>query len=235
MEVEFFSAFDRAMAAETDRVVVITGEGRGFCVGASMTVLKRVRAGDPTLPKADDPARRRLCELAEAPKPVIAAVNGAAAGMGLALAMFCDVRIASSSAKLTTAFARRGLIAEHGLAWLLPRLVGAGAAADLLLSGRVLSGLEAADMGLVNQCVSPTEVLRVALDYAADLALHGCPASWAAMKRQLLVDPQLPLNEAFERSLELMTAAHAGPEFAEGVAAYLERRTPQFAPLRRAD
>jgi enoyl-CoA hydratase/carnithine racemase len=234
MEAEFFSAFDSAMSAESDRVVVITGAGRGFCGGASLALLERIRAGDPTLPKADDPERRRLCELAEAPKPVVAAVNGAAAGMGLALALFCDVRFASSAAKLTTAFARRGLIAEHGVAWILPRLVGAAAASDLLLSGRVVSGSEAATMGLVNRSIDPGDVLHAALDYAAELALHGCPASWAVIKRQLLSNSGLPLREAFQDSMGLMTAAHASPEFAEGIAAFLERRRPRFSPLRSA-
>jgi enoyl-CoA hydratase/carnithine racemase len=106
-----------------------------------------------------------------------------------------------------------------------------GAAVDLLLSGRVVSGSDAATMGMVNRSVDPEEVLDTTLAYAAELALHGCPASWAVIKRQLLTNPGLPLREAFQQSTGLMTAAHASPEFAEGIAAFLERRPPRFSSL----
>src|ERR1700722_15554851 len=145
LEARFFAALDAAAADPAIRVVVVTGAGRGFCAGASMRLL-----GDGDRSERPDRAtRRRLCELAEFPKPVIAAINGPAAGLGFALAVSCDIRFAAADAKLTTSFARLGLIAEHGVAWLLPRLVGGAAARDLLLSGRTVTGAEAASMGLV--------------------------------------------------------------------------------------
>jgi len=118
LEAALFAALDDAMSDPVARVVVITGAGSGFCAGASMDML-----GGAARPAAQV-RRRRLCELAEFPKPIIAAVNGAAAGLGIALALWCDVRICANDAKLTAAFSRLGLVAEHGTAWLLPRLVG---------------------------------------------------------------------------------------------------------------
>jgi len=132
LEESFFAALDSAAGDPEVRVVVVTGAGRGFCAGASMQLL----GGGDRSERPDRAQRRRLCELAEFPKPVIAAVNGPAAGLGFALAISCDIRFVAADAKLTTSFARLGLVAEHGVAWLLPRLVGGARARDLLLSGR---------------------------------------------------------------------------------------------------
>jgi enoyl-CoA hydratase/carnithine racemase len=216
LEESFFAALDSAAGDPEVRVVVVTGAGRGFCAGASMQLL-----GDGDRSERSDRAqRRRLCELAEFPKPVIAAVNGPAAGLGFALAMSCDIRFAAADAKLTTSFARLGLVAEHGVAWLLPRL-----------SGRTVTGAEAESMGLVNRAVPGPGTLAEALAYARMLVESGCPASWAAIKRQLLDADHLTLPEAYEQAADLMEPALLSADHREGVQAFRERRPPRFAPL----
>jgi enoyl-CoA hydratase/carnithine racemase len=228
LEESFFAALDSAAGDPAVRVVVVTGAGRGFCAGASMRLL-----GDGDRSNRPDRARRRrLCELAEFPKPVIAAVNGPAAGLGFALAVSCDIRFAAADAKLTTSFARLGLVAEHGVAWLLPRLVGSTRARDLLLSGRTVTGAEAESMGLVNRAVTaPGTAVAEALAYARMLVESGCPASWAAIKRQLLDADYLTLPEAYEQAADLMEPALVSADHREGVQAFRERRPPRFAPL----
>src|SRR4051794_23867159 len=142
MAAQFFDALDAAMLDEDVRVVVVTGAGKGFCAGASMNALNSIRA-NPSAGAGAATGQRTFIDIALAPKPVVAAINGAVAGVGLVLALFCDVRFTTPAAKFTTAFARRGLIAEYGISWILPRLVGMTRAADLLLSGRVITGDEA--------------------------------------------------------------------------------------------
>ena len=165
------------------------------------------------------------------PKPVIAAINGPCAGIGLVLAIMCDVRFADAHAKFTTAFARRGLVAEHGISWMLPRLIGPARALDLLLSGRVLLGAEAAQLGLVNRAVDGGAVLEEALAYARELARECSPASMAAMKRQVYADLERSLGESVQDANQLMGVSFTRPDFAEGVQSYMERRPPQFAGL----
>ena len=187
------------------RAIVVTGAGRGFCAGADMQGLATLAgAGNGDREGADGfsggapghaderPVRHPL----SIPKPVIAAINGPCAGIGLVLAIMCDVRFAAAEAKFTTAFARRGLVAEHGISWMLPRLVGPACALDLLLSGRVLLGAEAAQLGLVNRSVEGDTVLEETLAYARELARECSPASMAAMKRQVYADLERSLTDS---------------------------------------
>lgn len=153
------------------RAVVVTGAGRGFTAGADMAVL----LGDDPGGKRND--RRPQTYPLTIPKPIIAAIHGPCAGLGLVLALMCDLRFAAAGAKLTTAFARRGLVAEHGIAWLLPRLVGPARALDLLFSGRVLLAEEAAALGLVNGVVEPDQLLAEAMAYARELGAQCSPAA----------------------------------------------------------
>jgi len=146
-------------------------------------------------------------------------------------ALQCDVRFAASQAKFTTAFARRGLIAEYGVAWLLPRIIGQSAASDLLISGRVFDAAEALRLGLVNAVVDRDEVLDTAITYARDLAANVSPASMATIKEQLRRYQTVSLDEAVADSTELMRQSGEGPDFREGVDSYLEGRPPAFAPL----
>jgi enoyl-CoA hydratase/carnithine racemase len=146
-------------------------------------------------------------------------------------ALMCDLRFAAAGAKLTTAFARRGLVAEHGISWMLPRLVGPARALDLLLSGRVVLGAEAAELGLVNRVVEDDRVLEETLAYARTLATESSPSSMAQMKRQVYGDYERTLAESLERANQLMLLSFSGADFGEGVRSFLERRPPDFAPL----
>ena len=143
----------------------------------------------------------------------------------------CDIRFAADGAKLTTAFARRGLVAEHGISWILPRLVGPARALDLLLSGRVVLAQEAAELGLVNRVFAPERLLEETLAYARDLAVNCSPASMATMKRQVYADYERALPDALAAANRLMEASFGAPDFAEGVSSFVERREPSFAPL----
>jgi enoyl-CoA hydratase/carnithine racemase len=160
--------------------------------------------------------------------PVIAAVNGPAAGVGLVLACYCDLRFAAAGAKLTTSAPRLGLPAEYGLSWVLPRLVGLGHAADLLLSSRVVLAEEAATMGLVNKVLPPDELLPHTYAYARALATEVSPASLRETKRQIYGEQHDDVGTAVERSVALIDEMMGGPDYAEGVRAWMERRPPDF-------
>ena len=229
MSVEFFSAFDAAIGDQTVRVIVITGSGKGFCAGASMTALNAIR-DNPANGAGPATGVRRLDELATSPKPIVAAINGAVAGIGFSLSLFCDLRFTANTAKFTTSFARRGLIAEYGCSWTLPRLIGTARAMDLLLSARVITGSEAASMGLVNAALEPDDLLPHVLAYAADVAVNACPTSWSIIKQQVLRDSVRPLDEATSSAIELMNASIVRDDFQEGVQSFLDRRPPAFAP-----
>jgi enoyl-CoA hydratase/carnithine racemase len=157
-------------------------------------------------------------------KPVIAAINGPAAGVGLVLALFCDLRFATPGAKLTTSFGRLGLPAEHGTSWLLPRLVGRSRAADLLFSSRVVLAEEALGMGLVDRVCSVDDTL----DYARTIASEISPSSLATMKRQLWDDHERPLSASIDDAYALLNRMVGEPDFAEGVAALRDKRRPTF-------
>jgi enoyl-CoA hydratase/carnithine racemase len=164
-------------------------------------------------------------------KPLIAAINGAAAGLGFVEALYCDVRFATPEAKLTTAFARRGLVAEYGLAWLLPRVVGYSTALDLLLSARVVRGEEALGLGLVDRLSAAETLVDDAVAYAADLAANCSPWSMATIKAQVQADLERSFAEASSAAEELMIGSFARPDVAEGVHSYLEHRPPAFPGL----
>jgi enoyl-CoA hydratase/carnithine racemase len=230
MQTLYFDLLDDCAAREDVRVIVVTGAGRGFCAGADMQNLEALAGGDTEGTSADRDPRPVTYALA-IPKPVIAAINGPCAGLGLVHAVMCDVRIAAQGAKLTTAFARRGLVAEHGLSWMLPRLVGPARALDLLLSGRVVLGAEAAEMGLVNRAVADGEALTQTVEYARMLASECSPASMAKMKRQVYADYDKTLAESLEEANRLMGLSFSHPDFAEGVKSFVERRPPEFRPL----
>jgi enoyl-CoA hydratase/carnithine racemase len=213
------------------RAIVVTGAGRGFCAGADMDDLQGIGEGNGARAEAAAAERRPQRLPLTIPKPIIAAINGPCAGIGLVQALMCDIRFAAEGAKITTAFARRGLVAEHGISWMLPRLVGPARALDLLLSGRVVLAEEAAQLGLVNRAVPGGELLQTTLAYARELASLSSPASMAAMKRQVYAALEAGLAEATAEADRLMMASFAGPDFGEGVASFVERRQPRFAAL----
>jgi enoyl-CoA hydratase/carnithine racemase len=158
-------------------------------------------------------------------KPLIAAINGAAAGLGLVEALYCDIRFATPKAKLTTAFVRRGLIAEYGISWLLPRLVGHGTAVDQLLSGRVVLREEAQRIGLVERLSEPGELVSDAVAYATELGERCTPWSMATIKAQVLADLDRPFAAALSAAEDLTVDSLQGPDVVEGVRSYLEQRS----------
>ncbi|HEV2982397.1 MAG TPA: enoyl-CoA hydratase [Solirubrobacteraceae bacterium] len=231
MEHTYFGLLDECAASGDVRAIVVTGAGKGFCAGADMQGLQQLSDGGFDGANGARAQRRPQATPLSVPKPIIAAINGACAGIGLVQALMCDIRFAARGAKFTTAFARRGLVAEHGISWILPRLVGPARALDLLLSGRVLLGDEAAELGLVNRAMEPEQLLDFATGYARDLARNCSPSSMATMKRQVYADLQRPLIDAVAEADALMLESFARPDFAEGVASFVEKREPSFAPV----
>lgn len=228
MEDRYFTLLDDADADPDVRAVVVTGAGRGFCVGADMDDLQQVELLDGQ----DLPTRRRpKTHPLTFRKPLVAAINGAAAGLGLVEALFCDIRFAAPKAKFTTSFARRGLIAEYGSAWLLPRLVGPSRALDLLMSARVVLADEALAMGLVDRVVEPEALVDAAVAYAADLAANCSPWAMGVIKEQVYASLDVSFAQAKAEADRLMNISLNGPDVVEGVTSFLEGRPPAFAGL----
>jgi enoyl-CoA hydratase/carnithine racemase len=233
LQIAYFDLLERCAAGADVRAIVVTGAGRGFCAGADMANLQALNDNDGQRPTAAHDPRPVTFPLT-IPKPIVAAINGPCAGLGLVFALMCDLRLAAVSAKLTTSFARRGLVAEHGISWILPRLVGPARALDLLLSGRVVLGGEAAELGLVNRAVADDLVVQEAVTYAQMLARESSPASMATIKRQVYADFERGLDEALADANRLMLQSFSGDDFGEGVQSFLKRRSPQFAALTSA-
>jgi enoyl-CoA hydratase/carnithine racemase len=229
MEDRYFDLLTQAQADGNVTAIVVTGAGKGFCPGADMDLLQGI--GDSSGGSLGAADRRPVTFPLSIRKPVIGAINGACAGVGLVQALMFDVRFAAAGAKFTTAFARRGLIAEYGVSWLLPRLVGTSRALDLLMSGRVFTSEEALQLGVVNQVHPKEEVLEAALAYARDLAANCSPASMATMKHQVYTHASVDIATALEQSTAYMQQSLQGPDFKEGVSSYVEKRPPAFAPL----
>jgi enoyl-CoA hydratase/carnithine racemase len=242
MSQEVRHALARAEADDQVVAIIVTGAGRAFCAGADLNLLSGLASGsaggsataipDAAPGDADvDPGYRQVYSyLASLRKPVIAAVNGACVGMAMPIACFCDLRFAGPDASFHTAFARRGLIAEWGLSWILPRIVGPGHALDLLFSARKVSADEAERMGLVNAVVR-TDLLEHCKQYVTMLAQHCAPHSMHVIKRQLYADLLCDANTALERSTSLMLQSFKGDDLKEGVASFLEKRPPRFRRL----
>lgn len=232
-------ALGQAEADGSVVAIVLTGAGRGFCAGADIQRLKGISEGrggseeagelaaDPGDPAMED-FRQTYTYLMSIRKPIIAAINGPCAGMALPIALACDVRFASDRAVFTTAFARRGLVAEWGISWLLPRLVGTAHALDLLFSARRIDASEAERIGLINRALPHEQLRKHVEEYAREIAQNCSPASLQIMKRQVYQALQEPLAEAHEKALRLMVESFGRDDFAEGVSSYLEKRPPKF-------
>jgi enoyl-CoA hydratase/carnithine racemase len=231
--------------AEADRAVVgivITGAGRAFCAGADMNDLATLTEGGalesswPELEVAPDPDlpgdfAGTFTYLLATKKLVVAAINGAIAGMAVPIALCCDVRFMAEDALFLTAFARRGLIAEYGVSWLLARVAGTANAIDLLLSSRRITGAEAARLGVVNEALPVAEVLPRAQKYVEDAAATCSPRSIAIMKRQIYAQIHAGLGPAEYESRRLMVESFGRRDFGEGVTSFREKRPPNFERL----
>jgi enoyl-CoA hydratase/carnithine racemase len=235
-------------AAEDDpRVVgiVVTGAGRGFCAGADLNDLRSITEGkglgdvppelaaDPGDPAMGESFRGTYTYPLSIRKPIIAAINGPVAGMAIPIALSCDLRFASDRARFTTAFPRRGLIAEWGVSWLLPRVVGTAHALDLLMSGRTVDAAEAERIGLVNRVLPHDELVPFARHYVEELAATCSPASMAIIKRQLYQHWTSELGPAERDAIRLMLESFSRPDFREGVVSFIEKRPPRFPRIGR--
>jgi enoyl-CoA hydratase/carnithine racemase len=252
MESEVRSHMENAEQDDEVRVIVLTGAGRGFCAGADMSLLSAVAERGPNYRDLDsrdlddrgreqvlrDGANRRegvapdfqkkYSYFPAIGKPVIAAINGPVVGLGLVITLYCDLRLASDASRFSTTFARRGLIAEYGMAWMLPRIVGIANALDLLFSARTIDAAEALRIGLVNR-VFPHEIfLEKVQESAQELASTVSPRSLRIIKRQVYEAMSQPLAEAFDISVREMMACFRTEDFKEGVAHFVQKRPAAF-------
>jgi enoyl-CoA hydratase/carnithine racemase len=242
MEREVRAAMEEAEHDENVRVIVLTGAGRGFCAGADMSLLstvaekgldeaRRAQGMQPTSGSGEGARgnfQKKYSYFPAVTKPVIAAINGPVVGLGLVIALYCDIRFASDAARFSTAFAQRGLIAEYGMAWMLPRLIGHSNALDLLFTARMIDAPEALRMGLVNQVLPRETFMESVQRYAGDLASNVSPRSLRVIKRQVYDAMFQTLAEAFDISEQEMLASLKCEDFREGVAHFIEKRPPVF-------
>jgi enoyl-CoA hydratase/carnithine racemase len=233
-----------AEAESDERIVgiVLTGEGKGFCPGMDMNALDSQSSGTKDGQREDlsflaaNPGDETLGENFQTTytyfmsirKPIIAAINGACAGLGLAVATMTDIRIVERSAKFSTAFSQRGLIAEHGISWTLPRLIGTGNALDLLWSARKFDGQEAKDLGLAEILAEDGESLEIAKNYIKKLAMGSAPKSLQVIKAQVHRHNNMQLGESMKETNDWMAVSLKRSDFKEGVRSFIEKRPPNF-------
>lgn len=239
MDRDVRAAMKEASADPTVRVIVLTGSGRGFCAGADMNNLQSLAGGGassgtrpkpagPYDPSSNENFQRQYSWFPAVPRPIIAAINGPCAGLGLIMSLYADMRFASDKAVFTTAFARRGLIAEHGISWLLPRLVGMAHAADLLYSARTVRAPEALAMGLVTRVIPHEQFMPEVMAYARMLATEVSPRSMREMKREMWHAQFQTLGQAIDEANGDMAGSFTSEDFKEGVAHFVEKRAARF-------
>ncbi|MCA9112838.1 MAG: enoyl-CoA hydratase/isomerase family protein, partial [Planctomycetaceae bacterium] len=220
LEAELFDAFQSADRDDEVRVIILTGAGRGFCAGADLELLDQVRQIDPATADMDElkhkfvPSHHKkgvhegyqktYSYFPAIDKPVIGAINGPAVGLGFVFTLYCDVRIASETARFGTAFAQRGLIAEHGISWMLPRLIGISNSFDMLYTARIFDAEEALRIGLVSRVVPPEQLLDQAREFASVLVNTTSPRSQRIMKRQVYTALNQNLAEAIDTANDEM-------------------------------
>jgi len=235
MAEQLRAAFMRAQGDDKVRAIVLTGAGRGFCAGADMSGLAARASGQGVMqPKHDAPTEglaanfaQRLSYMLALKKPLIAAINGPAAGIGFVITLFCDLRFIAEGTRITTSFAKRGLIAEHGVGWLLPRLIGPMNALDLLLSARMVDAKEVEAMGMARML--PADGFREAVQArASEIANLSSPRSVRVMKRQIYEAMFQSLAEATAIADRELAACRGTEDFREGVASFVEKRKPNF-------
>jgi enoyl-CoA hydratase/carnithine racemase len=244
MDQEVRAAIYEAESDSNVRAIILAGAGRGFCAGADMSLLGAIakeglegyRGPESFLRNSSNGERqdvrpdfqKKYSYFPSIKKPVIAAVNGPAVGLGFILTLYCDLRFAAEGARFGTAFAKRGLIAEYGLAWMLPRLIGPANALDMLFSARLVDANEALRMGLVNRVFPQDGFLESVQAYARDLANNVSPRSLGIIKTQVYNAMFQTLGEAFETAEQEMVKSLQCEDFKEGVAHFVEKRAPVF-------
>ena len=240
MALEYRTAMQLAERDERVGVIVVTGAGRHFCVGADSEALGGfAQAGrydtgiKEAPPDPGDPAHPAHGTAFGFPlavaKPVIAAANGATAGVGFVAACFTDIRFGAAGAKWTPAISKLGLPAEYAISWILPRLIGYGRAAEWLLSSRPVLSEEAHAIGLLHAVHPPEQVLDAALTYARRLLEDVAPSSLRCIKRQVSTDLFRTLAESADESVRLIHEMVGSDDYRQGVSALMEKRPPGFA------
>lgn len=234
METEVTAAIRDAVDDDSVRAIVLTGAGRGFCAGADMSLLSAVsqsglQAAHREVTSNQLPEdQRQHSWLMSVPKPVIAAINGPSVGLGFVIPLYCDFRFAAASASFNVIFSRRGLIAEYGISWILPRIIGLPRAIDLIFTSRKVDSAEALQIGLVNKVLPDEGFLASVQAFARDLGKSVSPRSLRVMKRQLYQAQQQNLNEAMDVAIAEMLESLQCEDFKEGVAHFVEKREPRF-------
>src|SRR5260370_11286708 len=243
MDKEVRASMSEAENDANVRVIILTGAGRGFCAGADMSLLGSIaqqglgartqenflhNTGNGSRQNVRPDFQKKYSYFPAIQKPVIAAVNGPAVGLGFILTLYCYLRSASETARFGTAFAKRGLIAEYGLSWMLPRLIGPANALDMLLSARLVDANEALRMRLVNQVFPQDTFMDRVQAYAKELAYGVSPRSMRIIKDQVYNAMFQTLSEAFETAEQEMVQSLQCEDFKEGVAHFVEKRAPAF-------
>ncbi|GAA3523115.1 enoyl-CoA hydratase-related protein [Aeromicrobium panaciterrae] len=230
MQAGYYDALAAAAADTEVRVIVVTGAGDSFCPGADTQALTTYTETGTTNPLADEIVQPEWFP-STIPKPMIAAISGPCAGIGLVQTLMCDIRIASPDARMSTAFARRGLPAMHGGEWLLERIAGAAVAHELLLTGRMFDGTEALRLGVVHEIAA--QPLDRAMELARDMADHCSPTSMAHIKERLWTSHTRTLGTTVTEADAILDDFLSSDDFREGVASFTERRAPQFRGISR--
>jgi enoyl-CoA hydratase/carnithine racemase len=238
MEEEITAAIRGAAADDRVRVIILTGAGKGFCAGADMSLLSAISQdssprGEFLTDALDDKNvrpdfRKKHAWLLSVPKPIIAAINGPAVGLGFIVPLYCDFRFASESAKFSVIFSKRGLVAEYGLAWMLPRIVGVGNAIEMIYTSKMIDAQEALRIGLVSRVMPAENFLGSVQAFARELATTVSPRSLRVMKHQIYTGLLQNLGEAFDLAIEEMKGSFGTGDFKEGVAHFLEKRAAAF-------
>ncbi len=230
---------DDAAKDDEVKVIIITGAGRGFCAGADMDGLAATSQGESQGSQLEAEERNYATNgvkgfdggfsyFPTVPKPIIAAINGPAAGVGFIMALYADIRFAKEGAVFSSAFSKRGLIAEWGVGWILPRLVGIARANDILFSSRKFTADEAEQMGIVNRTFSESDFDDAVFEYAKDLAKNVSPRSIRIMKEQIYNAQGETIGENLESSMQAMLDSFGSEDFKEGVAHFVEKREAKF-------
>jgi 2-(1,2-epoxy-1,2-dihydrophenyl)acetyl-CoA isomerase len=227
---DLHDAVGRASADPEVRVMIVTGAGKGFCAGGDVKAMNESRESGrerPLLEKVAPGRDRTLLAMRDAPQPIIAAINGAAAGAGMNLALGCDIRLASTAAKFAQAFVRRGLHPDWGGTYFLPRVVGMARACELIFTGDLIDAAEALRLGLVSRVVAPEELMPAAHELARRIAA-GPPIAIRLAKRALYHNADCDLRQALEFETFAQNICQETEDAREGIRAFVDKRPPVF-------